>query len=152
MIEGIEFKELETHCDERGFFRELIRQSDPFFEEEFGQWSMSHMFHGTIKAWHLHKKQIDWWYVASGVLRVALHDTREDSPTKGETMEFLMGDHQTPKIMKIPPGVAHGCKVIEGPSVLFYITSNEYNPDDELRIPHDDPGIGYDWLREAPIT
>ena len=77
------------------------------------------MFTGTTKAWHIHKKQIDWWYVASGTLRVALHDTREDSPTKGETMELLMGDHETPKIMKVPPGVAHGCKVIQGPSVLF---------------------------------
>ena len=110
------------------------------------------MFEGTIKAWHLHQQQIDWWYVASGVLRVALYDTREDSPTKGETMEFLLGEHHSPQIMKIPPGVAHGCKVLQGPAVLFYITSNEYNPDDELRIPHDDPEIGYDWLREAPIT
>jgi dTDP-4-dehydrorhamnose 3,5-epimerase len=39
MIHGVEIKELTTHTDERGFFRELIRSSDPIFPEGFGQWS-----------------------------------------------------------------------------------------------------------------
>ena len=39
MIHGVEIEELETHTDERGFFREVIRVSDPIFSEGFGQWS-----------------------------------------------------------------------------------------------------------------
>ena len=31
-IEGVEIKELVTHPDERGFFREIIRVTDPFSE------------------------------------------------------------------------------------------------------------------------
>jgi len=91
MINGVECKALETHSDSRGFFREIIRASDPFFAEGFGQWSHSLMFNGVIKAWHFHHKQTDWWYVATGVLRVGLHDLREDSPTYGETMDFFDG-------------------------------------------------------------
>ena len=34
---------------------------------------------------------------------------------------------------------------------LFYITSTTYDPEDEGRIPHDDPEIGYDWLQGPPI-
>jgi dTDP-4-dehydrorhamnose 3,5-epimerase len=66
-------------------------------------------------------------------------------------MEFHMGDNQRTHVVRIPPEVAHGCKCISGPVHLFYITSNVYNPDDEGRIPYDDPVIGYDWLRGPSI-
>lgn len=151
MIEGVVFKELVTHTDERGFFREVVRVTDEFFTEGFGQWSHSLMFPGSAKAWHVHQQQTDWWYVAIGTLRVALYDTRPRSPTAGEIMEFLMGDYQPAQVLKIPPGVAHGCKTIAGPAHLFYVTSHTYNPQDEGRIPHDDPKIGYDWTSLPPI-
>ena len=70
MLEGVEIKQLVTNADERGFFREVIRVSDPFFEQ-FGQWSHSLMHAGTAKAWHIHQLQTDWWYCI-GALKVAL--------------------------------------------------------------------------------
>lgn len=152
MIEGVEFKDLTTHGDGRGFFRELIRSTDPFFEEGFGQWSHSLMFDNVVKAWHYHNIQTDWWYVVSGVLRVGLYDMRADSPTRNCLMDFLMGDQQAPRVLKIPPGVAHGCKTVQGPVNLFYLTSEVYNPEDEIRIPHDDPDIGFDWLAGPEIS
>ena len=151
MIEGVVIKSLVTHTDERGFFREIIRVSDDFFGEGFGQWSHSVMYAGVTKAWHIHEKQVDWMYVASGVLKLGLHDKRPGSPTFGVTQELLMGDHQPAQVLRVPTGVAHGCKVISGPVHLFYITSLEYNPDDEGRLPHDDPTIGYNWLRGPAI-
>ncbi len=84
MIEGVELKELDTHPDERGFFREIIRETDGFFDH-FGQWSHSLMYAGTAKAWHIHRKQTDWWYVI-GAIKAALYDTRDSSPTKGTLM------------------------------------------------------------------
>ena len=149
MIDGVVLKDLVTHTDERGFFCEIIRVTDDFFAEGFGQWSHSLMYTGVAKAWHIHKVQVDWWYVASGVLKVALHDMRPDSPTYRETMEFLMGDNQPARVLRVPPGVAHGCKAISGPVHLLYVTSNVYDPSDEGRIPHDDPEIGYDWLKKV---
>ena len=70
MIEGVGIKELTTHTDDRGFFREIVRESDPFCEH-FGQWSHSLMYAGTAKAWHHHSRQTDWWYVI-GTLKVAI--------------------------------------------------------------------------------
>jgi dTDP-4-dehydrorhamnose 3,5-epimerase len=151
VIDGVVLQELVTHLDDRGFFREIIRSTDAFFKEGFGQWSHSLMYSGVAKAWHIHKYQTDWWYVGSGVLKVALHDTRPDSPTYRRTEDFLMGDNQPARIVLIPPGVAHGCKCLNGPANLFYITSNIYDPKDEGRIPYDDPTIGYDWLSGPPI-
>ncbi len=145
MIDGVVWKELSTFPDERGYFRELIRETDGFFREGFGQWSVSFMHHGVAKAWHIHRIQTDWWYVASGVIKAVVHDLREQSPTKGTTMEWLMGDHHPAGILKIPPGVAHGCKCVGGPAQLFYITSKIYDPTDEGRLAHDDARIAYDW-------
>ena len=151
MISGVVFKDLRTFTDERGYFREILRVTDDVFPEGFGQCSHSMMFDGVAKAWHLHRKQTDWWYVVSGVLRVGLCDLREGSPTFRKTMDFLMGDHQPAQLLKIPPGIAHGCKAIQGPAHLVYVTSHVYDPQDELRIPHDDPEIGFDWLKGPDI-
>jgi len=151
MIEGVVVKELVTFPDERGFFREIIRTTDDFFKEGFGQWSHSLMNAGVAKAWHIHRIQTDWWYVACGLLKVALYDTRPESQTHRTTMEILLGEHQPGRVLRVPPGVAHGCKALSGPVHLFYVTSHVYNPADEGRIPFDDPEIGYDWLRGPAI-
>lgn len=152
MIQGVVFKELTTHCDERGFFREIIRADDDFFAEGFGQWSHSLMYDGVIKAWHFHNIQTDWWYVVSGVLRVGLCDMRQESPTYRQTMDFLMGDFQSARAIRIPAGIAHGCKTVQGPVNLLYVTSHVYNPADEIRIAYNDPEIDFDWLRGPAIT
>ena len=151
IIDDVVVKKLETHTDDRGFFRELIRVSDEFFSEGFGQWSHSLMFDGVIKAWHFHQIQTDWWYVVSGVLRVGLCDMRPDSPTYKTVMDFMMGDLQASQVLKIPPGVAHGCKTVQGPVNLFYVTSHVYNPEDEIRLPYNDPEIDFDWLKGPTI-
>ena len=150
-IEGVEFKELVTHTDERGFFREVLRASDPILREGFAQWSHTMSYTGVAKAWHIHQKQTDWWYVPVGTIKVALYDARPDSPTRGQLMEFLMGERHGAKVLKIPPGVAHGYRVLEGPAHVFYFVSHEYDGTDEGRIPHDDPEIGYDWTAGPPI-
>ena len=47
--------------------------------------------------------------------------------------------------------MAHGCKVVSDAAELFYVTSKIYDPKEEGRLPHDDPGIGYDWYRLPEI-
>lgn len=152
IIDGVGFKEIKTRTDRRGFFREIIRKSDLFFKEGFGQLSASLMLSGVIKAWHMHKIQTDWWYVTSGVLRVGLCDMRPKSKTFKITMDLLMGDLQQSYLLKIPPGVAHGCKAIQGPVNLIYITSHTYNRKDELRFSWDGSEIEFDWKVDFPIT
>ena len=151
-IEGVVVHPLVRYPDDRGFFEEVIRVTDPFFQEGFGQFSHSKMYPGVVKAWHIHKTQIDWWYVSLGRLRVALHDLRDGSPTRGMTQEVYLGEDVPPAVLKIPAGVAHGCRAIgETAAHLFYVTSSTYNPEEEGRIPFDDPTIGYDWVSSPPI-
>lgn len=151
LINGVMIKQLIKHKDERGFFEEIFRVTDDFFAEGFGQLSHSFMHPGVIKAWHIHKTQIDWWFVAHGDLHVGLFDTRKDSQTYRTLNEFLLGEHGQNAVLKIPAGVAHGCKVIGQESELFYVTSSIYNTDEEGRIAHDDEEIGYDWIHIPTI-
>jgi dTDP-4-dehydrorhamnose 3,5-epimerase len=152
MIDGVEIKTVKTHGDERGFFREILRASDPILKEGFAQWSHTMSFTGVAKGWHVHQTQFDWWYLAVGVIKVALYDTRPNSPTHGKLMELLMGEQYGPVVVKIPPGVAHGYRVLDGPVHLFYIVSQEYDGTDEGRIAQDSPEIGYDWSAWPEIT
>src|SRR5260370_6708127 len=126
-IEGVVMRQLVTHTDERGFCREVSGETDDFFEH-FGQWSHSLMYPGTAKAWHIHKKQTDWWY-AVGALKVALYDTRDGSSTKGNLMEFLRGDANA-TCVKIPPGGANGERALSR-SHLFYVPSRVSSTDDK---------------------
>lgn len=152
MIDGIQTKNLIRHPDERGFFEELIRAGDPIFSEGFGQLSRSSMALGVVKAWHVHKTQIDWWYIVKGTIKVALYDNRPASPTHKELNEYTLGEGGQDIILKIPAGVAHGLKVINGPAELVYVTSGIYSKDEEGRIPYDDALIGYDWVQGMMIT
>jgi dTDP-4-dehydrorhamnose 3,5-epimerase len=151
MIDGVETKKLTTHPDSRGFFREIVRNSEEIVREGWAQVSHSLMFAGVAKAWHVHPTQIDWWYVPVGDLKVALYDAREGSPTRGELQELFLGEHYEAHLLKIPPGVAHGCKALGGTAHLIYLTSSVYDPEEEGRLPHDDPEIGYDWTALPPI-
>ena len=146
LIDGVKIKELIRHKDERGFFEELIRTTDDFFKEGFGQLSHSFMLPGVIKAWHVHKTQIDWWYIVYGDVHVALFDLRKESSTYKLLNQFRLGDHGDNVVLKIPAGIAHGCKVIGAKTELFYVTSKPYSFDEEGRIPHDDESIGFDWI------
>jgi len=152
MIDGVMIKKLTRHPDERGYFEEIIRATDDFFTEGFRQLSHSYMVTGVVKAWHVHKTQIDWWYCAAGKIKAALYDGRPDSPTYKELSEFILGDAPDNIVLKIPAGVAHGMKVLEGPCHFIYATSSIYNPEEEGRIAHDDKDIGYDWVQGMPIT
>ena len=151
MIDGVAIKELTLFTDERGLFSEIIRSSDDFFKDSFAQLGYSMSFAGVAKAWHLHKEQTDWMCVLSGDIKLGLYDLRDASSTFGKLMEIFMGETMGRKVVKVPPGIAHGYRVINGPMHIIYVTDREYDPSDDLRIPHDDPEIGYDWTIPSEI-
>jgi len=145
MIEGVQIKDLVSHEDERGFFRELIRNTDGFFTPGFGQLSHSLVRPGIVKAWHGHVRQYQWTYVISGVLSVVIYDAREDSRTYKEKIHLVLGDGQKALVYGIPPGVVHGYRCMSGPAHVLYVTSGVYDPEEEIQIPHDDKSISHDW-------
>lgn len=148
LIDGVIAEPFSLWPDDRGYFMEVARMSKGLaggLDPAQAQVSAALSYPGTIKAFHYHLHQTDYWTVASGLLQVALVDLREKSPTFGRRNTIYVGVLR-PWRLWIPPGVGHGYKVIgEQPAVLVYLTSQHYSAADEGRIAYDDPGIAYDW-------
>lgn len=148
LIAGVRPSAVPLWPDDRGYFMEVVRIGKGLpqdFPKESTQVSAALSYPGTIKAFHFHRHQTDLWLPAQGMFQVALVDLRKASPTFGARNTLYLGALR-PWQLLIPPGVAHGYKVIgTSPAMLVYVTDRFYNPEDEGRIAYNDPQIQYDW-------
>jgi dTDP-4-dehydrorhamnose 3,5-epimerase len=148
LIAGVIVQPYALHPDDRGYFLEVQRigvGTAAGFPPATTQVSAALSYPGTIKAFHYHLKQHDWWTPAKGLFQVALVDLRAGSPTHGVRNTLYVGGLRPWQIL-IPPGVAHGYKVVgHEDAMLVYLTDRFYDPSDEGRIAYNDEGIHYDW-------
>jgi dTDP-4-dehydrorhamnose 3,5-epimerase len=148
-IDGVRTKQLKPIPDERGRLMEILRRDDELFIE-FGQVYLTTMFPGVTKAWHYHKLQHDHFVCVKGMIKLALYDEREDSPTKGTVNEFFLGDHN-PLLVQIPPNVWHGFKNVgESESIVVNVVTKpyDYKAPDEYRLDAHENHIPYQWARK----
>jgi dTDP-4-dehydrorhamnose 3,5-epimerase len=148
LIDGVRVEPVALWPDDRGYFLEVQRIGQGIaggFPPERTQVSAAFSYPGTVKAFHYHLRQTDCWTPVAGMFQVALADLRAASPTFGTRNTMYVGAMRPWRIL-IPPGVAHGYKII-GPAaaMLVYLTDCFYNPADEGRVAYDDPQINYDW-------
>ncbi len=151
LIEGVRIQALRLHPDDRGYFLEILRTGQGLVAG-YGAGSMQVSaalnYPGAIKAFHYHLHQTDVFTPAAGLLQIALVDLRAGSATHGRRNTVYSGALRPWQVL-IPPGVAHGYKVIGvEPAVLVYATDRFYDPQDEGRLPYDHPGINYDWEQQ----
>jgi len=146
MIDGVKTKKLRVIPDDRGRLMEILRADDEVFTK-FGQVYATTVYPGVVKAWHYHKKQVDNIAVVAGMVKLALFDHREDSPTRSQLMEFCIGIHN-PLLVQIPPGVCHGFMAVGTQEAIVINTPSEpydRQDPDEYRIDAHSPDIPYDW-------
>jgi dTDP-4-dehydrorhamnose 3,5-epimerase len=148
LIDGVRIEPLALWPDDRGHFLEILRVGHGLaagFPASTSQVSATLTHPGVVKAFHYHLRQYDCWTVVNGMLQVALADMRSPSKTFGQRNTLYVGAMRPWQIL-IPPGVAHGYKVIGNESaMLVYVTSRFYDPSDELRVPYNDSRLAYDW-------
>ncbi len=149
MIYGIKTKKLKVIPDERGRLMEILRSDDSLFEK-FGQVYMTTTYPGVVKAWHKHLKQTDNVACIRGMIKLALYDPRENSPTFKEVNQFYIGVHN-PLLVQIPANVYHGWMCVsQEEAMIVNIPTEVYNyeqPDEHRLDPHDND-IPYDWKRK----
>lgn len=162
-IHDVMVKTFVKHADQRGYFIEQLKRADldddgrPFIgDRPFAQMSRSLVYARggnppeLIKAFHWHKRQWDYWDIVVGNARVVLVDLRADSPTVGTIQSMILGEN-SPRMIAIPPLVAHGyqCLGLEDVHLVYYVTEpfNVADPD-EGRIAWNDSRIGFDWRIE----
>jgi len=146
MIEGVKTRKLRLIHDERGWLMEIMRRDWEEFKR-FGQVYVTTAYPGIVKAWHMHKNQEDNVTCIKGMMKLVLYDGREDSRTKGEVNEFILGE-KNPLLVKIPPRVWHGFTPVGNETAFFVNVPTElynYDEPDEHRLPPDTDEIPYKW-------
>ncbi|HKC98080.1 MAG TPA: dTDP-4-dehydrorhamnose 3,5-epimerase family protein [Methylomirabilota bacterium] len=148
-IEGVEIIELKRFADDGGSMTELARLTggapQAFRDFEVRQINYSEVEPGAIKAFHLHQRQTDVWYVPpSDRMLVVLLDVRQGSKTEGTRMRLTMGAGGS-RMVRIPPGVAHGVRnLAASPGRIIYFTDVHFSLEpatcDEGRLPWDYAG------------
>lgn len=151
LIDGVRVQAQPLWPDDRGYFLEVQRCGYGLvaeFPSASTQISAVLNYPDTIKAFHYHQEHTDCWTPATGLMQVALVDLRAASPSFGLRNTLFVGAMRPWHIL-IPPGVAHGYKVV-GPecAMLVYLTDRFYDPKDEGRLAYNDPGINYDWEKQ----
>src|SRR6266850_1606723 len=113
-IDGVRVVDLGRHADDGGAMTELARLSDGraagLGDFTVRQVNYSEMAAGAIKAFHLHARQTDVWFVPpADRMLVVLLDVRKGSQTEGVRQRVVLG-HGGSRLLLIPPGVAHGVR------------------------------------------
>jgi dTDP-4-dehydrorhamnose 3,5-epimerase len=149
LIEGVAVKEIRVHPDARGRLFEILRADEGDHFSGFGQVYATTTYPGVVKAWHLHRKQTDFFCCVRGMIRLVLFDDREDSPTRGELNEWCMGEHRMIAV-KIPPHILHGFQCIgQEEAMVINTVTHPFSPaePDEYRIDPHDNDIPFSWAR-----
>ena len=150
IIEGVQLVELKNYTGDEGDFTEVMKFVNGHLENipDFSvtQINRTLLFEGSVKAWHLHLKQDEIWYVAPMFhLFVGLWDIRKNSKTCNQTMRVNLGGSDS-HYLYIPRGVAHGSANFSNEDVnLFYLVNQTFNREnpDELRISWDALGAEF---------
>ena len=149
MIDGMKVKKLKVIPDERGRLMEMFRADDEFFEK-FGQVYVTTTYPGVVKAWHKHEKQADNMACVAGMVKLALYDARQGSPTRGKIDQIYMGVHN-PILIHIPAGIYHGWMCVSDTESIVVNAPTEmydYKHPDEQRLDPYSGEIPYDWKRK----
>ena len=145
MIDGVILTPLKQIFDERGKVMHMLREDSSVFSR-FGEIYFSCTHPGVVKAWHLHYKQEDVWYVPpEDHMILGMWDLRNDSDTKDVKMKVVLGNG-TSKLVYVPRGVAHGVVNISKKSGdIWYFVNGQFNfsDPDEQRLKWDAAGADF---------
>ena len=153
-IDGAFLVKPTIHGDERGIFLETYRREWFPGRPEMVPSKRGDRQAGTVVGLHYHRFQADYWYVPYGTVRVVLFDIRDGSLTEGQCWTSDLGvqpdgSHRHDGVY-IPPGVGHGFAALSDCTVSYQV-DQYYNPDDELGVAWNDPGVTVDWGVTTPI-
>jgi dTDP-4-dehydrorhamnose 3,5-epimerase len=142
-IDGVIFRSLASHSDQRGWLIELYREDELPEAYHPVMVYISETLPGIARGPHEHIEQTDYFaFIGPGEFCLYLWDARPNSPTYGHRSKTLVGELSRQCVI-VPPGVVHAYKnvgmtpgwVFNGPNRL-YAGPGKHSPVDEIR--HED--------------
>jgi dTDP-4-dehydrorhamnose 3,5-epimerase len=163
-LDGVKLLLPQIHRDDRGTFMETYHKlalKDVLGDQNFVQNNVSISCWGTLRGMHFQKKYPQAKLVT--VLQGRAFDVVVDI-RPGETQGKWWGTYLSAgkwwgtlsdkemAILYVPEGFAHGFLALSENTILSYMCSEVYHPEDEDGIRYNDPAIGIEWpIRDANI-
>ncbi len=153
-IPGVRLLEPRIMCDSRGSFTKLIHEPSLARAGLPGQFSevfISTSVSGVIRGLHLQVPPFAYHKlvccVAGHVFDVLL-DLRGGSPAYGKHAVLELSG-ESPLVVSVPPGVAHGFAALAD-SLMLYATTVTHHPSADTGVRWDSAGV--DWPLSDPIV
>lgn len=149
-IEGSFVSEHNVYRDERGLFREWFKKSD--FQSNNLDFDIAQANHSTsgknvLRGIHYSKSpkgQHKLVSAAYGEVLDVIVDLRVGSPTYLK-VEKVRLNSESGDVLFVPSGVGHSFFVVSEVASVVYLTSSEFDADNEKTISPLDPELGLKW-------
>ena len=154
MIIKTKFKDLylvknKTFHDQRGYFKELIREN--VINKKFPFHVMSYSKKNVIRGLHIQSKnsQAKFITVIKGRIFDVAVDLRKKSKTYRKVYTSILSEKNSKSIF-IPAGFAHGFLVLSETAEVMYKATDYYTPTGDRAILWNDLDLAIDWPLETP--
>jgi len=153
IIPGLKLLYLDKYVDSRGSFLKVF--NDHLFLEHGLSIKINESYFtvskkNVIRGMHFqappfeHTKLV---YLNMGMIEDVVLDIRKESPTFGKHFSIKL-DEDSPVIINIPKGCAHGFLSLRNNSMITYLQSSVYNPKYDFGIKWD--SFGMKWKIKNP--
>jgi dTDP-4-dehydrorhamnose 3,5-epimerase len=148
-LEGVLILEPRVFGDTRGFFLESYNQgvmTELGIRQEFVQDNHSYSTRNVVRGLHyqIQHPQGKLIRVITGEILDIVVDLRKSSRTFGKWEAVsLSGDNK--RMLWIPPGFAHGFRVVSKDAHVLYKATDFYAPDSERTLAWNDSTLNIDW-------
>ena len=156
-ITGALVLEPKVWTDDRGFFLESYNErvfAELDITERFVQDNHSSSRRNVLRGLHYQIQHAQGKLVRAAVgeiLDVAV-DLRRSSPTFGK-WEAVRLSGENKRMLWIPPGFAHGFRVVSEQAHVLYKATDFYSPESERTLAWNDPDLKIDWALDGePIV
>lgn len=149
-IKGAFVNEHNVFGDNRGLFREWFKKSDfkkAGVDFDINQANFSQSVQGVLRGLHFSiapKGQAKLVTCTSGEIIDVIVDLRLDSPTYLK-VEMVPLKADAGDVLYIPTGVGHSFLVLSQTASVAYLTSSEFDAENEKTISPLDPELGIAW-------
>lgn len=153
-IDGLKLIHLNRLEDSRGHFIKVLQSSflsNHGLETKFIESYFSVSAKNVIRGMHFqtppaeHTKMV---YVSHGTMLDVVLDIRKKSPTYGQYFK-IKTDSNHPVLIYIPIGCAHGFLSLGDNTIVTYLQSSEYSPENDSGVKYN--SFGMDWNTKNPI-
>lgn len=137
--------------DERGYFKELIRENR--INKKFPFLVMSFSKRNVIRGLHLQRKKSQGKFVSvvKGKIFDVAVDLRKNSKTFGMYYGCTLSEKNSKSIF-IPPGFAHGFQALEKENYIIYSCTKYRNSESEIAIKFNDDDLDIKWPSKKKIV